>query len=469
MSSNATLTKMMRPETTNLGKRSHAMTVAYAPDYAPRCAQALDAALQSAPAYDAWRPLDPGAASPVFARLAALPALTKRDLRAHGPQGFAPRGRRLADALARGEIELVATSGSTGDKVTNVWFQPWWDASEIASWRLNAHACAAAIGAHREAILTSPWCTGFPCEDGYLTREQRTLGRFLYLSERSDPSTWSPDLMDRMVAELNAFKPAILEANPSFLARLARHILNRHERMHSPALIVLTYESPSVLHYRLIRRAFEAPLASSYGSTEAGYVFMECEAGRLHQVTSSCHVDFLPFRPEHGGPALGRILVTTLDNPWRALLRFDVGDVVRLDGQESCPCGRREGLTLASVEGRCVNLTLTPEGQAVTEGAVDRALGAVAGLVQYQLTQTGPAAHSLRCVAEGAAPPRVAEAARQALRDLYGPAAIIATESVEAISPDPPGKYRRTRAAMAIDPDALLDPRHAPRHPEGPT
>ena len=90
---------------------------------------------------------------------AALPALTKADLRVHGPRGFVPRGRDLAAGLAAGEIEIVKTSGSTGDRVENAWYQPWWDASEAASWRLNSHTRAAGVGEHSEAILTSPWCT----------------------------------------------------------------------------------------------------------------------------------------------------------------------------------------------------------------------------------------------------------------------------------------------------------------------
>jgi phenylacetate-coenzyme A ligase PaaK-like adenylate-forming protein len=147
--------------------------------------------------------------------------------------------------------------------------------------------------------------------------------------------------MDRMVGEISAFAPVILEANPSFLARLSRHSFRKGLRVHSPALIVLTYENPSLLHLRQIRRVFTAPVASSYGSTEAGHIFMQCEAGRMHQVTAFCHVDFLPFRPEHGGPTLGRILVTTFDNPWRALLRFDTGDVVRLDEGGHCRAGSR--------------------------------------------------------------------------------------------------------------------------------
>ena len=446
-------------------KHSFALNTPYAPDYAQHCTRALDEALQFTLAYNAWRKLDPGPTCSVFSRFAALPALTKRELRAFGAQGFVPHGRDIAQALAAGEIELVTTSGTTADQVTNVWYQPWWDATEAASWQLNAYARAVATGTHREAILTSPWCTGVPCEDGYLSMETRSLDRFLYLSERSDPSTWTDSMMDRMVDELNTFKPAVMEANPSFLARLSRHIVSHRLRVRSPGLIILTYENPSLLHLRQIAQAFDSPAVSSYGATEAGHVFIQCEAGRFHQVTACCHVDFLPFTPEHGGPDVGRILVTTFDNPWRSLVRFDIGDVVRLDNGTPCPCGRREGLTLASMEGRTVNLTLTPEGQAVTQATVDRALATVTGLVQYQLLQTGPSAYLLRFVSEDAEPHGVAGAVGEVLQAIYGPKATITAEPVEGISPDPPGKYRLAKPLELIDPDTLLDERYAPIQP----
>ena len=435
----------------------------YGPLYPHRCEHAVDEALQTAPAYRAWRKTDLGPQAGVFSRMASFSALTKNDLRTHGPQGFVPHGRPIAEGLASGQIELVSTSGTTGDQVTNIWYQPWWNASEAASWRLNSHAGCSATGEHREAILTSPWCAGIPSEYGVLTKAQRTTGRFLYLTERSNPSLWPSVLMDRMVDELNTFKPAVLEANPSFLATLARHILRHTSRVRAPGLIVLTYENPSALHLRQIRQAFDAPIASSYGSTEAGYVFMECEAGRLHQVTESCHVDFLPFSHDHGGPTLGRILVTTFDNPWRSLVRFDIGDIVRLDGQTPCPCGRHEGLTLMSVEGRTVNLTLTPSGQAVTQGAVDRALSAIPELLEYQLIQTGPSAFTLNHVSDESVTRHVAGTAREALQAVYGPGANITPIGVTAIAPDPPGKFRLCKSQIPIEADALLDPRFAPR------
>ncbi len=443
-------------------RRSFASNLHYASDYARRCGEALSEALESTPAYESWRAFDPGPSVDIYRRYAALPALTKRELRAFGPKGFVPRGRDMEKALASREIELVQTSGSTGDRVTNLWFQQWWNRSEGASWKLNEHTRAAAMGEHREAILTSPWCTGFPCEDDYLTRHERTLGRFLYLSERADPSEWSEELMNRMVEEINAFEPLVIEANPSFLARLSRHVVAWGLRVHAPRVIILTYENPSILHRRQIARAFDAPIASSYGATEAGYVFMECEAGRLHQVAESCHIDFLPFKPEHGGPAVGRMLVTTFGNPWRSLVRFDVGDLARLAGGP-CPCGRNEGLTLEAIEGRTVGLTLTTEGRAVTQSAVDRTLADAPGLDEYQLFQVGPAAYHLRFVTDGVSPESVEGAARAALGALYGPGAEIETEHVRAVTPDPPGKYLLARRSEPIDPDTLLDPAYAPR------
>jgi phenylacetate-coenzyme A ligase PaaK-like adenylate-forming protein len=444
-------------------RRSFASASRYAPLYPHRCRQAVDEAMDSAPAYQAWRQHDRGPRSAVFRRLADLSSLTKRDLRAHGPQGFVPHGRSIEEGLAAGQIELVATSGTTGDRVTNVWYQPWWNGSEAASWRLNSHAASAATGDHREAILTSPWCAGLPCEDGLLTMDQRMAGRFLYLTERSDPSAWPDGLMDRMVRELNKFRPVVLEANPSFLARLSRYIVKNRLAVTSPALIILTYEAPSVLHRRQIGLAFESPVASSYGTTEAGYVFMECEAGRMHQVAESCHVDFLPFAAGHGGPQIGKILVTTFNNPWRSLVRFDAGDVVHLDGQMPCPCGRSEGLILASIEGRTVNLTCTPDGRVVTRGQVDRALGQVQGLAEYQLVQLSNTIHDIRFVVDQGDAGQVAREIRAALRAVYSSDAAIRTEEVSAIAPDPPGKYQTVKSMEPVDANMFLDAQFAPR------
>ena len=107
--------------------------------YRARCAAALELALGQAPFYERWRVFDPGPDVPVAVRYAALPFLTKRDVRAHMPKGFVPRTRDFRAGIAAGEIELVSTSGTSEDRASIVWYQPWWDASEHAAATPHRH------------------------------------------------------------------------------------------------------------------------------------------------------------------------------------------------------------------------------------------------------------------------------------------------------------------------------------------
>ena len=170
------------------------------------CAEALDRALAQTPFYRRWQAFDPGAAVPIAARYAALPILTKRDLRAHMPEGFVPRDHDLRTGLADGAVELVATSGTTEDRASIVWHQPWWDRSEQAAAALHAGLAAVVRAGPREAVLTTPLCAGTVCHLGDLTREERTLGRLLFLNQKPDPTQWTTGDMDRMLAELNQFQ-----------------------------------------------------------------------------------------------------------------------------------------------------------------------------------------------------------------------------------------------------------------------
>ncbi len=196
----------------------------FSPEYHERSRDLLEAALKELSAYQSWRAFDPGPRYPIDARYAAMPALTKKDIRDHFPDGFVPPGKDMKQGLQSGEIEFVKTSGTSDVSVTNIWNQKWWDESERLSWKLNSHAARLATGTHHEAILANPLNVGFISNDADLPMEKRRLARFLYLNEKTDPALWTPALMERMTDELAEFKPAVLEANPSLLAKLCRHI-----------------------------------------------------------------------------------------------------------------------------------------------------------------------------------------------------------------------------------------------------
>jgi phenylacetate-CoA ligase len=390
-----------------------------------------------------------------------MPAFTKKDIRENFPQGLLPKGRDVRRGLTSGEIDLVKTSGSTGDAVTNIWNQKWWDASEKASWSLNSVATNVATGEHREAILANPRNVGFISDEAELPMEKRCLSRFLYLNEKTDPLSWTPSHMDRMIRELEVFRPAVLEANPSLLARLCRYIAASGKTVFQPGLIVFTYEYPTRFHYQQIARAFNVPMASSYGSTEAGYVFMQCENGKLHQNIQYCRVDFQPLMPEHGGPGVGRILVTTFNNPWYILIRFDVGDLVRLDEEDVCRCGRQGGLILSAIEGRSANVTLTCDGRLVTLRELDNAVSVLEGIEQYRLDQLSGDEYRLHLVSPWADRDALSGQADVVLRKLYGEEAETSIVFEQDIAPSSTGKYSISQSSFPVSVEDFLDEKYA--------
>ena len=173
-----------------------------------------------------------------------------------------------------------------------------------------------ATGHHREAILVNPKNVGIKSDEVDLSMQERRLDRFLYLNEKTDPLNWSNAIKNRMMRELNAFQPEVLEANPSYLARLCRYITATGQAVFQPGAIVLTYEYPTNFHCRQILQAFKnVPLVSSYGTTETGCVFMQCEAGKLHQNSEFCRVDFQPFKRDQAARCWDKfwsLLSTTL-------------------------------------------------------------------------------------------------------------------------------------------------------------
>jgi phenylacetate-CoA ligase len=430
-------------------------------DYAARCRATLETALGRTCLFASWRGFDPGPQAGIDERYRALPILTKADIRAHFPSGLVPADLDLDAGLAGGEVHYVRTSGTVDEALTNLWNQSWWDASERASWLLNAHAARVTGAGFREAILASALSVGPRAAGAQLPFESRRLGRFLYLNEFAYANEWPDGQERRMLAELADFRPDILEANPSLLARLARHAFRNGLAPFQPKLITLTYEYASRLALAAIRRAFSSPVASSYGSTETGYVFMECEHGQLHQNTEFCRVDLEPFAPQAGLPHSGRLLVSTFGNRWFPLLRFEIGDLGR-PARQACPCGRRAGITLEAIEGRTASLCLAGDGRLLTHDAIDLVLAGVPGLLQYRLLQSAPGRVVLDCIAEDGQGGSTAAAAG-ALEALFGPGVAIDVRTVPAIAPEPSGKFLMVKRGFPLD-AMLLGGQRSPNH-----
>jgi phenylacetate-CoA ligase len=372
--------------------------------------------------------------------LMGLPILSKQDIRLHFPKRLLPEGLDWRAAVARNEAVLVATSGTTDERLQLLWEAGWWERQERAGLSLNRGVGRVLAGEYREAVLTSPLCSGLACHAGPSPLEERLIDNLLFLNHRGDPTYWTDADVRRMVEELNAFQPDGIEADPAYLAELSRRIRRLGLEVHQPSYVTLSYEFVSGLHRREIASVFRAPLLDLYGSTEAGVLFMQCEEGCLHHNERYSHVELVPSGLPGAPAALARLLVTTLESRFTPLVRYDIGDlVVRSDAP--CRCGVGEGWVLRSIEGRVKDVTVATRGDAVTVGAVDRELSQTRGLVAYQLVQEVDR-YVVRYVAEEDSKPAIAGELRSRTRALYGEDAVVECSRERFFVPEASGKFR---------------------------
>lgn len=381
------------------------------------------------------RPAPPSEAVAVRAWLAGVQPIGKRELRRGFPKALVRRTQDLHAAMQQQQVTLLATSGTTADRLQVIWEWSWWDPQEREAMRLNARiARALDREEYREAVLTTPACGAGVCHFGSQSLEERSIDGMLFFNESADPTHWTERDLERMLVEWRDFAPGGVEADPAYLAILARAAARKGVRLPAPEFITLTYETTTRAMRRDIERVLDSPLYQLYGATETGVLFMECEHGRLHPNERHGHVELerLP-----GEERLARVLVTTLGRPWMPLLRYDIGDVVRIAESRECSCGlESDGPLLERVEGRladCVPMngrTITP---LMLDDAIHAALGPGATLEQWQL-----AGDTLLVVDPASA--ASANAAAFAVATLLECA--VRGERVNAIPTEASGKYR---------------------------
>jgi phenylacetate-CoA ligase len=149
---------------------------------------------------------------------------------------------------------------------------------------------------------------------------------------------------DRLETLFRSYQPDRLFAAPGTLAQLTRILKRRGalaEMSASVRTILLLGEVCLPGQRRKLAADWDADvLDASYGSTETGTIAATCERGGMHLLLPSHIVELRnasAMSPADPG-GNGELVVTTLNNRLRPLLRFATGDIADLPTQ-ACPCG----------------------------------------------------------------------------------------------------------------------------------
>lgn len=203
---------------------------------------------------------------------------------------------------------------------------------------------------------------------------------------------------DRVIEEINRFKPDALLCSGSYTEILFKALNARGTKCHLPKVIVYAADGMTDVGRRLIEEKFQIPVLSKYNCVESFKLGFQCEMRKgFHIHEDLCHVKIVNAE---GGKAKegekGEVVISNLVNRGTVLLNYRLGDVASTSNSE-CPCGRTLPL-LSELEGRLEDFIWLPGGDFVHPRAVWNVFQGNNEVLQYQLIQHEPDRFELKLV-----------------------------------------------------------------------
>ncbi len=321
-----------------------------------------------------------------------IPVLTKQEILDRGHTAFFADYAEIERGFAQKKYEYEHTSGSTARPMTVVMEDGWWDAQLKRAYRAHPVLAPYADRPYRKAVLAPIGCSSNLCPYEDHPFPHRYFDGTVYLNLSSDPFVFAEPEWDRIVLELQALKPEVIEGEPVYLSLLARAVKKRRVSVPSVRTVILTYGKASRQHSRRIAEVFPgARQVDLYGSTEAGYIFVGDAFGdNLRVIDGNAFVELVAWRTEL--PDVFQINVTTRDREAMPLLRYFTGDIVR-----RTPTGYR-------ILGRERDLYFSPDGRVVSAFEIDAAMPENFACWHWSLVQSSDNRWDFQYVADEAAP-----------------------------------------------------------------
>ena len=353
-----------------------------------------------------------------------IPALSKKEIVERGPQAFFSDYRAVERGLRDRRYEYESTSGTTTSPMTVIMEGGWWNAQTVRAYEAHPLLAPFARCPHRKCVLAPVGCSSNLCPYEDHPFPHRYFDGTVYLNLTSDPFAFPESEWDRIVVELQAVRPEIIEGEPVYLSLLARAAARRKVRLPGLRVVILTYGKASLQHSRRIAEVFPAPQVDLYGSTEAGYLFVgEAFKDDTRVIDANAFIELIPWRGNL--PDVFQIYVTTRHREAMPLLRYHTGDIVK-----KFPSGFR-------LLGRERDLYFRPDGRLVSAHEIDAALPENFSCWHWTLVQSGEARWDFHYVADHTAPPEIESTLASALGDKVRVAAF----RRRAIAPAASGKF----------------------------
>ena len=348
--------------------------------------------------------------------LAAFPVINKDTIR-EVPNDF------LDPSIELSSLSKVTTSGSTGEPFTCYHDQVK---------RRRKHA----------DLLYYNGIAGYEVGDMHLLMRATYVSRikqWLLNQLWVNPTHWNDSLREGVRQRLLKKKVRVAIGYPSVFADVASYCATKRDSPSDFSIEAFISTSELLLPEQrdVIRSAFNCEAFSRYATEEFGVLGQasgDCERFELN--TGSLIIEVLQTdsdKPVSSGE-VGRVVVTDLDLFAMPMIRYDIGDLARVDRLSEDGYGV---VTLSALEGKTAHVVHDTSGCRVAPLSVLVGLKGMDGLRHFQFAQVGRTAYELRVAPEQTTGEALAE---DALRTIFGSDAIINTCKYQKIPTLPSGK-----------------------------
>jgi phenylacetate-CoA ligase len=243
------------------------------------------------------------------------------------------------------------------------------------------------------------------------------------------------------VEEIRRKRLQYIEGYPSTLFILAQHLLERGQKVPMKGV----FSSSETLHRiqrEAITEAFDCDLFDFYGHAERTIFAAECEAhsGR-HLAEDFGFVEVVNAQGQQVAPGeTGYLVGTSLHNQAMPLIRYRTGDLSSIQ-EEPCPCGR-SARRIADVTTKAEDIVVTPDCRLISPSILTHPFKPFEGVLKSQIVQEQLDFVRVRLVLAESFSTTDRERLIAGIQARLGGDVRIAVEEVEAIPPEPSGKFR---------------------------
>ena len=240
---------------------------------------------------------------------------------------------------------------------------------------------------------------------------------------------------------LNKFKPKFIVGFPSSVYEVCKMADSKGLHLtHKVKVFFPTAETVLPQHREVINRVMGCKLVDQYASSEGAPFILECEAGNMHihPLTGIFEVVNEDMQPAQEG----EILVTSFITHGTPLIRYRIGDRIKLASSDRiCKCGSIFPL-VEKIEGRSTDYILSPTHGKVNLGNISNSTKNINGIIKFQVIQHTPETVQVLIVTNQDFSSSEKTKFIAALTERLGDQLEITTKIVDDIPTEKSGKFR---------------------------